>query len=181
MRVGQIGAHGLGEQRVPVAEAAGLAVHEAGVHHPALGFGLGGERADLGGRERATGDGDRFGELPRRIGQRPQRRADQRPQARWRCRAARGQRAGALDREQRVAVGEGDDLIQKAVRERGDAAGHLGDLARLQRAELDLGDVESASGEVDQQRVGVGPRGPVAAGQHEQHRQVRQASTDVGA
>ena len=156
-------------------------MHEAGVHHSALGFGLGGERADLGGRERATGDGDRFGELPRRIGQRPQRRADQRPQARWRCRAARGQRAGALDREQRVAVGEGDDLIQKAVRERGDAAGHLGDLARLQRPELDLSDVESASGEVDQQRVGVGPRGPVAAGQHEQHRQVRQASTDVGA
>jgi hypothetical protein len=68
LRVGQIGAHCLGEQRVPVAQAAGLAVHEAGVHHPALGFGLGGERADLGGRERATGEGDRFGELPRRVG-----------------------------------------------------------------------------------------------------------------
>jgi len=68
LRVGQIGAHRLREQRVPVAEAAGLAVHEARVHHPALGFGLGGERADLRGRQRATGDGDRFGELPRRIG-----------------------------------------------------------------------------------------------------------------
>jgi hypothetical protein len=67
------------------------------------------------------------------------------------------------------------------VGERGDAAGHLGDLARLQRAELDLGDFESASSEVDHQRVGVGPRGPVAAGQHEQHRQVRQSPTDVGA
>jgi hypothetical protein len=111
----------------------------------------------------------------------PERRADHCPEVRWWRDAARRQRPGALDREQRVSLGRCDHLRERAVGQCRDAARDLRHLRGGQRAELDLSDVEPAASEVGQQRVGVGAVRSVPAGEHEQHRQVGESPADVRA
>ena len=116
-----------------------------------------------------------------RAGAAPRGRTDGGSQVRRRGGAARGERPGALHREQRVAVGRTDDLFHGVVGQLRDAAGHRRDLRRRQRPELELGGLDAAPGQVGEQRVGGGAVGPVAPGQHEQHRPGRQPAADVRA
>ena len=190
LRVAQVGAGGLGEQRVPVAQAAARAVQEPGVEHAP--FGVAGavpgvvtaprQRRDLGRGQPAPGRRNGLRERPRVLGQPAERGPHQRPQVgrgRRPVQPARGRRPCALHRQQRVAVGRRDHPLDRRVRQRRERAHHLGHRPARQRAELDLGDLHAAARQIGQQRVGVGVGGPVAAGQHEQHGQRGEPSTDV--
>ena len=165
LRVAQVRPGGLGEQRVPVRDAAAHAPGHPRVEKAAFGVSVGGpQRCELRHRERPSHGRHRLGQLPRGVREPPERRADHCPEVRWRRDAARRQRPGALDCEQRISLSRCDHLRERAVGQCRDAARDLRHLRGGQRAELDLGDVEPAAGEVGQQRVGVGAVRSIPAG-----------------
>ena len=139
------------------------------------------QSGEFGGGQFAARGGEHLNEVAHRARQRSGRGADRGPQVLRRGTAACGERPGAFHRQQRVTVGGADHLLKGLLGQVGDASGHRRELNRRQRAELKLGDLDAAAGQISQQRVGGGTLRPVAPGQHEQHRQGGQPSADVRA
>ena len=183
----QVGPDRLGEQRVPEAQPAAHPDDQTGVQDALFrGVAVGQRqievrRGQLGRGQLAARRGEQFGQVPCRAAQHPDSRPDGGPQVLRRGIAARGEGPGTLHRQQRVAVGGANDLVDGAVGQVGHAAGHRGELDRGQRTELELGDLDTAAGQVGEQRVGVRAVRLVAAGQHEQHRPGGQPPADVRA
>ena len=134
--VAQVGAGGLGQQRVAVAQPAPRPAGQPRVEDLPLGVGGGRQRGDLRGCERPPGGRDRFRQGPRRLRQPAQCGSDYGAQAAGR-RAAAGRRgAGALHGEQRVPLGCGHHVVDDRAGQHvaGDAADDLGDLRSAERS-----------------------------------------------
>ena len=111
LRVAQVGAGGLGEQRMAVAPGRRCTRPDRARCRapPARHRPCAGRARDLGRGQRPARRRDRLGELAGAPGSPPSaaRTSARRLGAGRRASAVRGHRAGALDREQRVAVGDG--------------------------------------------------------------------------
>jgi hypothetical protein len=179
----QAGPDRLGQQRVPEPQPAADPADQAGVQDGFLGGVAVGQRqgGQLGRGQLAARGGEHLGQLPRRARQSPGRRPDGGPQVLRRGAAARGERPGALHREQRIAVGRTDYLLDGVVGQLRHAAGHGRELHGRQRPEVEFGDLDTTAGQVGQQSVSGGANRLVAPGQHKQHRPGGKPPADVRA
>ena len=136
VRAGQVGVDGLAQERVAVAEAAGAGVEQAGLDGAAGGGArvVEGEADELAGVELAAGDRGQLGHAAGVLGQRRHGGAHGAAQARGRLALAGRERAGLLDRQQRVALGAEHDL------------GHVGVVERRRLARERLATAVSARG-----------------------------------
>jgi hypothetical protein len=127
------------------------------------------ERGHLGGAELAAGDRGQLGQAARVGRERGGRRADRGTQPGRRPVGAVAHGAGGLDRQQRVAVGDRDDLVDARVVERSEGAHEPAHLAVCERRELDLHhrDVPGADGL--HERIDVLVAGERPAREDEQH------------
>ena len=128
-RVVEIGERGLAQQVVAEAEAAVGAAEEAAFHRGEHGLGWR-QRGELGAVERPAGDGGELGGPARRLVERGDRGADRTAQRGRRALVTVRGRASALQREQGVAVGRGNDALALGSRQRGHLVHDVLDLGR---------------------------------------------------